>query len=146
MILINGYRFPPGLLYDVPRHTWYRPEPDGTITLGMTEIATLLSGPILAYTPRRVGLPLEAGRSCAVIESGKWVGPVRIAFDGTVVEINEPLITSPHRANQDPYGTGWILRARPDTADALTGLVSGNALEAAYRAWMDAENFPPGAG
>ena len=142
MIIINGYHFPPGLLYDVPRHTWYRPEPDGSITIGMTEIATLLAGPILAYTPRRVGLPVETGRSCAVIESGKWVGPVRIAFNGTVLAVNEPLIDRPHLANLDPYNSGWILRAQPTDPNPLDALVAGNALEAAYRTWMDAENFP----
>lgn len=146
MILINGYRFPPGLLYDVPRHTWYRPEPDGSITIGMTEIATILAGPILAYTPRRIGLPVETGRSCAVIESGKWVGPIRIAFNGTVLAINEPLLDRPHLINTTPYSTGWILRAQPASPDALADLLTGNALEAAYRAWMEAENFPPGEG
>ena len=140
---IRGYRFPSGLLYDVANHCWYRHEPDGTITLGMTEVAVTLSGPILAYTPKRVGLVLETGRSCAVIESGKWVGPVRVAFAGVVVAVNEPLIAEPMLANRDPYGAGWIIRGRPDDPAALARLVSGNALEAAYRAWMEAEDFPP---
>ncbi len=142
MIEIRGYRFPAGLLYDVANHCWYRREADGTITLGMTEIAAVLAGPVLAFTPRRVGLALEAGRSCAVIESGKWVGPVRAAFAGMVVAVNDALIADPQGINRDPYGAGWMIRARPDDAVALDGLVGGNALEAAYEAWMAAEAFP----
>ena len=64
---IRGYNFPPDLLYDVPNHCWYRREADGSVTLGMTEIAVALAGDILAYTPKRVGLAVEPGRSCAVI-------------------------------------------------------------------------------
>jgi glycine cleavage system H protein len=142
MIEIRGYRFPSGLLYDVAHHCWYRQEADGTVVLGMTEVATTLSGPILAYTPKRVGLALEAGRSCAVIESGKWVGPVRAAFAGVVVAVNEALMADPGLATREPSGGGWIIRARPDAMGALGDLVSGNGVEAAYGAWMEAEDFP----
>ena len=142
MITIRNWRFPAGLLYDVPHHCWYRTEADGLVRLGMTEVAVALAGDILAYTPKRAGLPVEAGRSCAVIESGKWVGPVRIAFAATMVAVNEAMMARPALANADPYGAGWVALVRPDDPAALEGLLSGNALEAAYAAWMVAEDFP----
>ncbi len=141
MITVRGWRFPSGLLYDVPNHCWYRMETEG-VRMGMTEVATALAGEILAYTPKRAGLPVEAGRSCAVIESGKWVGPVRAAFAGTVLAVNGAMMARPSLANAEPYGAGWVSLLRPDDAAALAGLVSGNALEAAYAAWMDSEEFP----
>ena len=141
MITVRGWRFPSGLLYDVGNHCWYRVEADG-VRMGMTEVATALAGEILAYTPKRAGLPVEAGRSCAVIESGKWVGPVRVAFAGTILAVNEAMMARPSLANADPYGAGWVSLLRPDEPGPLAGLVSGNALEAAYGAWMEREGFP----
>jgi glycine cleavage system H protein len=48
----------------------------------MTVVAVALAGEVLAFTPKRVGRRLDAGRSCAMIESGKWVRPARAAFAG----------------------------------------------------------------
>ena len=107
----------------------------------MTSVAVALAGEILGFTPRRVGRPVEAGRSCATIESGKWVGPARIAFDGNVVAVNETMIERPSLANEDCYGRGWMLVARPSDDAPLGQLVSGNRLAEAYEAWMAAEDF-----
>ena len=142
MIRVRGYPFPSGLLYDVANHCWYRAEEDGSVTLGMDAVAVALAGEILAYTPKRVGLEVEAGRSCAVIESGKWVGPVRCVVPGVMLAVNEALMARPSLANRDPYGDGWIARVMPAERGALAGLVAGNALEAAYAAWMADEDFP----
>lgn len=142
MLLIRGYGFPAGLLYDVANHCWYRPEADGSVTLGMDAVAVALAGEILAYTPKRVGLEVEAGRSCAVIESGKWVGPVRCVVAGAMMAVNEALMARPSLANRDPYGAGWIARVMPADRAPMVGLLTGNALEAAYRDWMAAEDFP----
>jgi glycine cleavage system H protein len=143
-IVVRGCRFPRSLLYDVPHHMWYAPLPDGTVRLGMTAVgpASLLDNQVYAFTPKRKGRPIEAGRSCGTIESGKWAGPVRAAFDGTVVDVNETLIEQPHLMVLDPYGAGWMLIVRPDDASVLTRLTPGDALAATYERWMDEHEFP----
>lgn len=141
-ILVRGCPLEPDLLHDVEQHIWYAPLADGRVRLGMTAVATALAGEVLAFTPKRVGRRFDAGRSCATIESGKWVGPARAAFGGTVVEINDALVQRPSLVNRDPYGAGWMLVAAPDDpATALAGLVTGAALAPAYEAWMARENF-----
>lgn len=143
MVMVRGCAFPPHLLYDVPNHVWYERLDDGSFRVGMTAVAVALAGDVLAFTPKRVGKPLEANRSCATIESGKWVGPARIAFDGVVVATNEAMVDRPSLANRDPYGAGWMIVARPsDDAAATARLVSGNEIAAAYEAWMEREDFP----
>ncbi len=142
MPIIRGCRFPDDLLYDVPHHLWYAPLPDGTVRVGLTSVAVAMAGDILAFTPKRVGKPLEANRSCATIESGKWVGAARIAFDGMCLAVNEPMINRPSMANRDCYGTGWMLLARPDNVADLTRLTPGAALAPVYEAWMEREQFP----
>jgi len=142
MILVRGCAFPDHLLYDVKNHVWYERLDNGAFRVGMTSVAVALAGDILAFTPRRVGRPVEAGRACATVESGKWVGPARIAFDGEVLEVNEALMRRPRMANADPYGAGWMLVARPDAGAEPVGLIGGNELAEAYEAWMAAEDFP----
>ena len=34
-------------------------------------VAVAMAGQVPAFTPRRVGRPVEAGRACATLESGK---------------------------------------------------------------------------
>ena len=124
MPTVRGCNLPEELLYDVENNIWYRDNNDGTITLGMTAVAAAMAGQLVAFTARKVGRSVDRGKSCATIESGKWVGPAKIAFDAEVVAVNDALAGSPKIANADPYGEGWMVKVRPkDWAAAKGGLV-----------------------
>jgi glycine cleavage system H protein len=139
MPVVRGCELPDELLYDVPNNMWYREEADGTVTLGMTAVALALAGQLVAVTPRKAGRSVQAGKSCATIESGKWVGPAKIAFDGEVVAVNDDLVANPKLANADPYGAGWLLRVKPaDWAAAKATLTPGSQVAAPYEAKMSA--------
>ena len=139
---IRGCVFPKCFHYDVENHMWYEPLADGLIRVGMTMVGPALADyRIFAFTPKRVGRALEAQKSCATIESSKWVGPARIAFDGVVEAVNDDLIDNPGRLVTDPYGAAWMLIARPASADALAGLVTGDAMVDAYTRWLDENDF-----
>ena len=43
----------------------------------------------MAYTPKRAGSVVASGRSCAVVESSKWVGPVKTPVGGQVLAVNQ---------------------------------------------------------
>ena len=142
MINIRGCLFPDHLLYDVKNHVWYERLENGAFRLGMDAVAVALAGDILAFTPRRVGRPLDAGKACAVVESGKWVGPARVVFDGVVEAVNDAMIDQPSLANSDPYGAGYMLIARASDETPVATLVSGNEIAQAYEDWMAANAFP----
>jgi glycine cleavage system H protein len=141
VVSVRGSEFPDHLLYDVPNQVWYEPLADGTVRAGMTAVAVELAGDVLAFTPKRIGREFEKGRSFATFESGKWVGPARAAFDGTVVAHNEALVERPRIINGDPYLAGWMLVVRPATAEWREGLITGDAIAPAFEAWMDAEGY-----
>lgn len=141
MALVRGCSFPDDLLYDVPHHVWYKPDADGLVRAGMTPVAIALAREVLVFTPKRAGSEFDRGRSFATVESAKWVGAVRAAFDGIVVAVNETLIDRPTLANRDPYGEAWMLIVRPAQDDWRAGLVTGDAVAPAYEAWMDSEGF-----
>jgi glycine cleavage system H protein len=142
MPTVRGCNLPDELLYDVDNNIWYRDNSDGTVTLGMTAVAAAMAGQLVAFTAKKAGRSVESGKSCATVESGKWVGPAKIAFDAEVVAVNDALTDSPKTANADPYGEGWMVKVRPkDWAGAKARLIAGTAVAGPYEAKMTADNF-----
>ncbi len=142
MPTVRGCMLPDDLLYDVENNIWYRANDDGSVTLGMTAVAAAMAGQLVAFTPRKAGRKVEAGKSCATIESGKWVGPAKVAFDAEVMAVNDALVASPRIANADPYGEGWLVKLRPaDWGTAKATLTPGSAVAAPYEAKMTADGF-----
>jgi glycine cleavage system H protein len=139
---VRGCNLPDELLYDVENNIWYRENSDGTVTLGMTAVAAAMAGQLVAFTPKKVGRSVDAGKSCATIESGKWVGPAKIGFNADIVEVNDALTTAPKLANTDPYGEGWMVKVRPkDWAAARADLVPGTDVAGPFDAKMAADKF-----
>lgn len=142
MPVVRGCNLPDDLLYDVENHIWFRELDDGRVKLGMTTVATALAGEIVAFTPKKVGRKVASGKSCATIESGKWVGPAKTVAGGEVAEVNEALVSKPNTANEDPYDTGWMVIIAPeDWAGAKASLIPGADVGPAYEAKMDKDGF-----
>jgi glycine cleavage system H protein len=142
MPTVKGCNLPDDLLYDVENQIWFKELGDGTVRLGMTTVATAMAGKLVAYTPKSVGKEVKAGKSCATVESGKWVGPAKTAAGGTVVATNDALAANPSLANSDPYGEGWLLVLKPEEWDSIkASLVPGAQVAGPYEAKMNADGF-----
>ncbi|MFQ5856935.1 MAG: glycine cleavage system protein GcvH [Anaerolineae bacterium] len=142
MAEINGCYIPDDLYYWPEKHVWARPEDDGTVTIGITDVAQHLAKGIISVTPKKVGRKLKRGKSAGTLESGKWVGPVTTPISGELVAVNETLKTNPKLINEDPYDAGWFARIQPgdwetDKADLVTG---AEGIEA-YRQFLEAEGI-----
>lgn len=139
---VRGCDMPDDLLYDVENHIWFKELDGGHVRLGMTVVATAMAGNLVACTPKKVGRSVKAGKSCATIESGKWVGPAKSAAGGEIVEINDNMVTTPNLANSDPYGDGWLVVIKPEDWDtAKSTLTPGTEVAAPYEAKMAADGF-----
>jgi len=139
---VRGCHLPDDLLYDVENHIWVRELDGGRIKLGMTTIATAMAGTLVAFTPKKVGRTVRAGKSCATVESGKWVGPAKSLAGGEVIEVNPELVSKPSIANEDPYDAGWMVIIQPEDWDSVKGgLLPGTEVAAAYEAKMAADGF-----
>ncbi|MCB1505140.1 MAG: glycine cleavage system protein H [Hyphomicrobiaceae bacterium] len=142
MPTVRGCNLPDDLLYDVANNIWFRDLGDGTVKLGMTSVATAMAGQLVAFTPKKVGKAIDAGKSCATIESGKWVGPAKTAASGQVVAVNADLVANPKLANEDPYEKGWMIILKPaDWAAAKAALIAGADVSDKYEAKMAADGF-----
>ncbi len=138
---VRGCHFPEDLLYDVGNHIWVKEEGDGRIKLGMTSVATAMAGQLVAFTPKKVGRKVKAGRSCATVESGKWVGPAKSLAGGEVLASNDALVAKPDLANEDPYAN-WMVEIQAEDWDNIKGnYVSGADVAAPYEAKMEADGF-----
>jgi glycine cleavage system H protein len=139
---VRGCHLPDELLYDVENNIWFKETGDGNVRIGMTAVAVAMAGQLVAFTPKKVGRSVRAGKSCATIESGKWVGPAKSAAGGDVVEVNDALVSTPSLANDDPYGDGWLVVLAPEDWDGVkASLTPGSEVAAPYEAKMAADGF-----
>ncbi len=141
-LLWHGCVVPDDLLYDVGLNVWVRLE-SGTAVLGMTDVAQTLGGRMVQVSWKKTGRSYPRGRSVAVIESAKWVGPFPTPLTGDLIEVNEREFAADVAvANRDPYGAGWMARLRPaDLAGERQYLVDGAAAFAAYRDLIDEQGI-----
>ena len=78
----------------------------------------------------KVGAKVEAGKSCAVIESVKSAADFYAPLSGEVTEVNTNLTANPALVNQAPHGDGWIFKIKISNAKEEENLLSFDAYKA----------------
>ena len=142
MATVRGCNIPEDRYYWVEKHAWARLEVDGTVTIGITDVAQHMAKGIINATPKDVGRTVQKGKSVGTLESGKWVGPVTSPVTGEIVVVNEAVKARPALINDDPYGEGWFVRVKPaDWAGESASLVTNEAAVAAYQKFMEEQNI-----
>jgi glycine cleavage system H protein len=139
---VRGCDIPEDLMYSIDNNVWVRRESDDTATVGLTSYAGSLAGQIVSYTPKKVGREVKKNKSCATVESGKWVGPAKAPVTGVILAINEAVAARPGLINEDPYGEGWVVKMKPSDWDGESGdLKTGADALAAFDAKMESDGF-----
>ena len=139
---MRGCLIPKNLHYRVDDHTWVRVQEDGTVWVGMTDVAQTMAGPLLHVKTRGVGTQREKGKPLATVESAKWVGPVKSPVSGEIVEVNPKVAQNAEVVSHSPYGQGWIVRMKPVNLQAeLAEMLTGDAAVAAYQQKIDKEKL-----
>ncbi|HEX3911145.1 MAG TPA: glycine cleavage system protein GcvH [Solirubrobacteraceae bacterium] len=105
--------YPEDLLYH-PEHDWARIDPSDPqlATLGITWYAQDSLGEVVFFEAPSVGAAVKKDAAYAEVESVKAVSDVIAPLSGEIVEVNEALSDSPQAINEDPYGTGWLIKVR----------------------------------
>ncbi len=119
--------YPDDLLYH-PEHDWARIDGDEAV-LGVTWYAVDSLGELVHYEAPSVGDVIAKDSSYGEVESVKAVSDLISPLSGEVLEVNAAVVDSPETVNDDPYGSGWLVRIR--LAD--TGEVDALLDAAAYR-------------
>ena len=116
-------------------HEWVRKLPDGTLELGITDHAQEALGDLVFVDVPEAGREVAAGEACAVVESVKAASDIYCPVAAVVTAGNAALADTPELINQDPYGAGWILRAKPTDPAAWNALMDA----AAYGKHLESE-------
>lgn len=145
MAQVRGCNIPEDRYYWVEKHAWALPQADGTVTIGITDVAQHMAKGIINATPKEVGRSVQKGKSAGTLESGKWVGPVTSPVTGEIVTVNEAVKARPALINEDPYGEGWFVKVKPaDWAGESAALVTGEAGVAAYQKFLEEQGIQCG--
>jgi glycine cleavage system H protein len=102
-------------------HDWARIEGDEAV-LGVTWFAQDALGELVHFEAPSTGANLATGRPYGEVESVKAVSDIVAPLSGEVLEVNQAVVDAPETVNEDPYGTGWLIRVRlsdPAEVDSL---------------------------
>jgi glycine cleavage system H protein len=125
MVKLEGHDFPDDMYFHAD-HMWAKIEGD-KVRVGYNAWAADAAGKLVSIKTRPAGKPVKAGKTLGSVESGKWVGSLKVPVTGMIVEINPALSDNPSIINDAPYGAGWVALIDPSDLDGeVAGLMKGS--------------------
>ena len=109
---------PDDRLYCPRTDMWVQEQDDGVVLIGATSFGIFLAGEIIAFTAKPNGAEVECGRGMGTVESRKTVIAVHAPISFLLLAGNEAAEEKPALVHHDPYGAGWMARARPTAWEA----------------------------
>ena len=110
-------------------HEWVRLEGD-TATIGITDYAQGELGDIVFIEVETVDEEVAVEEVFGSIEAVKTVSDLFSPLSGVVIEFNDALEDTPEAVNNDPYGTGWIIKMKITDTTEFEGLMMAEAYAA----------------
>ena len=117
--------YPDDLRYH-EEHDWARIEGNEAV-LGITWFAADALGELVHFEAPEVGSTVAKDQSYGEVESVKAVSDVIAPLSGEVLEVNGQVVDAPETVNEDPYGTGWLLRIRLAESGEVDALLDAGA-------------------
>jgi glycine cleavage system H protein len=131
---LAGFFQVPANLFFHPGHTWVRVDAGDTVTIGISDFAQKLVGPLGRVRLPAVGASLAQGETALTLDADGAAVPMLAPVDGTVVAVNDRLTGSPDLVRDSPYDDGWLMKVKGTRlASNLKNLLSGSLA----RRWMD---------
>lgn len=115
-------------------HEWIKLDGDFA-TVGITDHAQEQLGDVVFVELPKVGAKLQTMQSFGTVESVKAVSDIYAPLSGEVTEVNEALVDTPEKLNEDPHGGGWLIRIRVSDKSESEKLMSAEQ----YQEYIAAE-------
>ena len=90
-------------------HEWVLVDSNNAL-IGITDFAQDELGDIVFIELPPIGEILIKDQIFGLVESIKAVSDLYAPLSGTVLDINPTLETEPEQVNDDPYGSGWMIK------------------------------------
>ena len=113
----------PSELKYTKEHEWVRVEGD-VATIGITDFAQGELGDIVYVEVETMGESLSKDEVFGTVEAVKTVSDLFMPVSGEVLEINTTLEGSPESVNNDPYGSGWMIKIKLSDPSELNDLLN----------------------
>lgn len=117
--------FPNDLRYN-QEHQWARLENEHVV-VGITDFAQDELGELVYVGLPSVADRVEAGQPFGEVESSKTASEVYAPVGGVVTAVNDVVVDNPTLLNENPYGTGWLVRIQPDDITQWETLLDASA-------------------
>ncbi len=114
--------FPEELKY-TKDHEWVKVDGD-VATIGITDFAQKELGDIVYVDVNTVGESVAIEEVFGTVEAVKTVSDLFMPITGNVLEVNGGIDANPELVNKDPYGAGWMIKARIESPAELAQLLS----------------------
>jgi glycine cleavage system H lipoate-binding protein len=109
---IYGFKIPQG--YYLHRgHAWVKIEEDSEVRVGLDDFALKLMGPPDTIVPPLVGKAVTRNNAQITLNRGKHSARVLSPVNGVVTAVNPAVRKQGHKAAQNPYADGWVMRIHP---------------------------------
>ncbi len=124
--------FPAKLRY-TEDHEWVQLEGGNVALVGITDYAQSELGELVFIEVETVGNTLDAHAIFGTVEAVKTTSDLFMPIKGKVVEFNSAIDDArggdPGLINEDPYGSGWIIKIEIANPADLDGLMTAEAYQ-----------------
>ena len=94
------------------------------LAVGISDVAVQHLSDLVFLDLPAPGTEVKQGEAFGEIESVKAVSELMSPVNGTIVEVNEPLVEELDMVSGDPYGRGWMIKIKPDADSGFDTLLS----------------------
>jgi len=129
--MTDEYKIEPELYY-TKEHEWAKKLDDGRVAIGIDDYAQAQLHEIVYVELPELDAEVKQSEAIGAVESVKAVSDFYCPVGGKVVEVNENLLDSPEKINQDPYGEGWIAKIEPSNLEGDLGNLMNSEAYAEY--------------
>jgi len=105
-------------------HTWVEVTFAGEARIGLDDFAQKVIGPVDRIEILPLGKEVKKGETLFTMRHHDRVLSVPAPLSGTVLKVNDSVLTSPNILRRDPYGSGWVAMIAPKSISAELRLLS----------------------
>ena len=113
--------------YYTKEHEWIKIEEPGIGIIGITDHAQCELGDVVYVELPETGATISSMEKMGEIESVKAVSDLFSPVTAEVIEQNDEILTSPEKVNEEPLGSGWLVKVKLTDESELQGLMDSEA-------------------
>ncbi len=110
-------------------HEWAKKNEDGTISVGITDVAVEHLSDLVFLDLPELGKQVEKDQPFGEIESVKAVSELLAPVSGEVVKVHEDLADNLDLLSGSPYEDGWMIQIKPSDETQWEQLMSAEEYE-----------------